>query len=861
MLRRALLALMMGGWALGLAGAATAAGDSPGTPYVVVIGIDKYADPQIKPRKFAEADAKALYDLFTSKDYLGVEPKNIKLLLGEADAKRNSEPATRANIIKSLEWLEKTPTKDDLVIFAIIGEGAPLGERSVYFASDSTFKDRAKDAVAGGDIENHLDKMQSQRFVAFVDVNFMGFDLGKEKAPDPNLGNFYREFLGNEEAKGHNPSRVVFLPNSGLKPALETDKGGLFTAVLLDGMKGKADIEGYEPDGNITVAELVKYVRKEMPERARLLGKDNEEKGQTPVVFDFHNTDFFVDYNPAAHPLAETRVKKFDEIAKDKALPKDIAEEGHNLLVRMPKLDAQQSLRKVYQKLADGKIDVAGFEGERKVILASIILPDSDASNFAIMVMRAARMVRQGYVKDVNQGNMIDNAVKGLYKSLNEKIPSSIGDKLADTKALKEADLIKILTEARQQLGKREDLARGKDITAALNAMLEKLDRHTGYIDPETARKFENDTRGDFSGIGVQIRKNNVRDQLQVVTPIMNSPAYKAKIYANDVITQIIREVDSEGAPLAKPEVIPTKGMTTEEAVVKILGKPGTKVKLTVDREGEKAPLEFNLVRGTVEVETVMGHKRNADDSWNYVIDPENKICYVRLTQFSGNTTRSLENLMKKLSSAGIKGFVLDLRFNPGGLLDGAVKISDLFIDDGMIVTIRPRNGAETSYIGKSDGSYTSFPMVCLVNGGSASASEIVSACLQDHGRAIVVGSRSFGKGSVQTIHQFDTGGRLKLTTATFWRPSNKNLNRASTGGKEEDEWGVKPDAGFDIKITAKELNDLQDFQRDQEIIHRPGHTPPPDSGKAEFKDRQLESALEYLRGQIKAGTKVTLKR
>src|SRR5213076_2216400 len=110
--------------------------------------------------------------------------------------------------------------------------------------------------------------------------------------------------------------------------------------------------------------------------------------------------------------------------------------------------------------------------------------------------------------------------------------------------------------------------------------------------------------------------------------------------------------------------------------------------------------------------------------------------------------------------------------------------ISDLFIDDGMIVTIRPRNGGPTSYVGKSDGSYTSFPMVCLINGGSASASEIVSACLQDHGRAIIAGTRSFGKGSVQTIHRFDTGGRLKLTTATFWRPSNKNLNRTSTSGK-----------------------------------------------------------------------------
>lgn len=861
MFRRLLLALVMIGWSMAPGTPARAVDDTPGTPYVVIVGIDKYADPVITPREHAESDAKAIYDLFTSKDHLGVEAKNVKLLLGSPDKKRNSEPATRENILKALEWLEKTPTKDDLVVFAYLGEGAPLGERSVYFASDSTFKDRAKNAVAGGDIENHLDKLQSQRFVAFIDVNFMGFDLGKgEKAPDPNLANFYREFLGNDEAKGTNPSRVIFLPNSGLKPSLATKEGGLLTSVLLEGLKGKADSEGYEADGNITISELVKFVRKELADRVREVGKTNEEKGQSPVIFDFHTTDFIVDYNPAVHPEAVARLKKFEAIAKDKGLSKEVAEEGHNVLLRMPKLEAQQNLRKAYQKLADGKLDLAAFDAERKAILASMELPERDAGNFALMVMRAARMVRQGYVKDVNQGEMIDSAIKGMYKSLNEKIPSSLGEKLKDSKSLREADLIKVLTEARQQLGKREDLSRGKDVTAALNSMLEKLDRHTGYIDPETARKFETDTKGDFSGIGVQIRKNNVRDQLQVVTPIINSPAYKAKIYAGDIITQIIREVDSEGNPLEKPEVIPTKGMTTEEAVVKILGKPGTKVKLTVEREGEKEPLEFNLIRGSVAVESVMGFKRNEDDSWNYVIDPENKICYVRLTQFAGNTTKALEDLMRKLSSAGIKGFVLDLRFNPGGLLDGAVKISDLFIDDGMIVTIRPRNGAETSYIGKADGSYTSFPMVCLVNGGSASASEIVSACLQDHGRAIIVGSRSFGKGSVQTIHHFDTGGRLKLTTATFWRPSNKNLNRASTGGKEEDEWGVKPDPGFDIKISAKELNDLQDFQREREIIRRPGQAPP-ETNKVEFKDRQLDAALEYLRGQIKNGTKVTLKR
>jgi carboxyl-terminal processing protease len=837
------------------------AADEAPQPYVVLVGIDKYGDPQIKSRKHAEADAKAMYDMFASKDYLGVNPKNIKLLLGAVDPQRPSDVATRANILKALTWVEKAAQRDDLVVFAFFGNGAPLGERSSYFAADSTFKNRAKDAVASGDIENILDHLQSQRFVAFIDCNFLGFNAGKDAQPDPNLANFYREFLGNDDVKAANvPSRVVFLANNGLKPSLNLGAHGIFAQSIIEGLKGAADAEGYESDGNITVGELAKFVRKEQHRLALEHGQSDEEKGQLPIVLEGQTNDFIISHNPAAFPKAQERLAKFDKLALDQDLAKALREEGHHLLERMPKLEAQQSLRKAYQKLADGKTDLAAFQNERKGILDLTMISEKDAASYAGMVLKAAKVVRQGYVKDVTQATLIDYAVRGIFKSINEKMPSAIKERLDSVKGMKDAELIKLLTEVRQHLGKREDLANGKDITYSLHSMLGKLDKHTDYVDPETIRQLDNDIRGHFSGIGVQIRKNNTKDLLQVVTPIRGSPAYKAKIYANDLITTIIREVDGNGKKLETPEVISAKGMSTEDAVKKILGKEGTRVKLVIEREGAEKPLEFNLIRGKVEVESVMGIKRNPDDTWSYVVDPENKICYVRLTQFSHNTHRDLENVMKRLSKAGIRGFILDLRFNPGGLLDSAVKISDLFIDDGLIVSIRPRNGPETSYIGKSDGSYMAFPMVCLVNGGSASASEIVSACLQDHGRAIVVGSRSYGKGSVQTIHPFETGGRLKLTTATFWRPSGRNLNRSSTSGKDEDEWGVMPNDGFVLKLNSKETNDLQEHQREQEIIHRPGYQP--SESQASFRDRQLDMALDYLRAQIRtakaAGTKKT---
>jgi C-terminal peptidase prc len=821
--------------------------------YVVLVGVSKYNDAQILPRPHAEADAKALYDLFTDKVALGVDAQHIRLLLGSPDEKRGSEPATRANILKALKWVSDKARRDDLVIFAFIGEGGPLGERSCYFASDSTFKGRAKDAVAAADIESAIEKLKSQRFVGLIDVNFKGFDSGKEKAPDVNLTNFYREYLGKDEEKGPTASRVVFLANSGLKPSLDLEKHGVFGQVILDGLKGKADKEGYEPDGLITVTELAKYLRKELHEITQTRGKTDEEKGQAPVVLEGQSHDFVITRNGAVMPKVQQRLKAFSKLAAD--LPASTAEEGRNLLSRMPKLEAQQNLRKLYQKLADGTLSAADFQTERTAILDTTKLSRKEADYYAHMIIRATQVVQEGFVKQVNQGQMVDWAVRGLFKRLDEKLPSSIKDRLDGAKTLTEKELRGLLTEARTHLGKREDLANGKDITLSLHPMLAKLDRHTDYYDREMLIRLRQDIQGDFSGIGVQIRKNEAKDMLQVVTPIKGSPAYKAKMYAGDVITTIIREVDSEGTPLKTPEEISTKGMTTEEAVKKILGRPGTKIKLLVEREGEEKPLEFNLLRGRVEVETVVGHKRAAEDGWDYVIDPENRICYVRLTQFSRNTQRDLAQVMKNLSKVGVKGFILDLRFNPGGLLDSAVKISDMFIDDGLIVTIRPRHGPETSYIGKSDGSYLTFPMVCLVNGYSASGSEIVAACLQDHGRAVIMGTRSYGKGSVQTIHPFDTGGQLKLTTATYWRPNGKNINKTSTQGRDEDEWGVSPDKGCALELPTKELYDLQDHHRDSEIIRRPDRRAP-DPAKADFRDRQLEQALEYLRGQIRTAAK-----
>jgi C-terminal peptidase prc len=833
--------------------------------YAVVVGISQYADPQILPRPLAEDDARAFYDTLTDKGRLGLDADHIRLLLGKVDPKRTSQVATHENIVNALRWASGRAAPDDVVMFVFIGQGAPLGERSCFFAADSTFKGRAKNAVSASEIENAVEKTKSDRFCAFVDVNYKGFNIGKEAAPEINLSNFYREFLSNSATNGKEehstpPGRMVFVSSIPPRPSVDLAKHGIFSQIILDGLSGKADREGYEPDGEITIDELVEYVNKELPAAARAYGKNHEEKEQRHLILGSRNVNYVLVHNPAVQAKINERLDKFNRLAQENNFSKKLTDEGRNLLAQMPKLEAYRSLRKEYQKLADGAVDVESFQKGRRAILDGMKLTSDDALEYAAKIIQASQLLQREYVKKVNQGELIASAIKGLYTRVDEKIPGAISKRLEQAKDMPEADLTKLVADARQMLGKREDLENHKDLDFALQHMMAPLDPYTTYIDPETLGQFQRETQGNFAGIGVQIRNEVARDMLIVVTPIKGSPAYRAGLQAEDIITKIIRETDSDGNPLDKPEVISTKGLPINDAVKKIIGAPNTKVKLEIERSGEDKPRVFEITRGMVDVETVLGAKRRSDDSWDYIIDPTNRIAYLRLTSFARHTARDVARVLEYLKNTGdIKGFVLDLRFNPGGLLTSAVEISDMFIDDGLIVTIRPRNGNEQPYVGEHEGSYLDFPMVCLVNGHSASGSEIVAACLQDHHRAIVMGERSYGKGSVQNIQPFERG-QIKLTTASFWRPNGKNLNKSSTTGKDNDEWGVKPDAGYQLKLSRKERDELEDHLHKQEIIPRKDGKVAKPKEESSFTDRQLEQALKYLRQQIRLGSQIQAK-
>ncbi|MCP4896912.1 MAG: S41 family peptidase, partial [bacterium] len=245
----------------------------------------------------------------------------------------------------------------------------------------------------------------------------------------------------------------------------------------------------------------------------------------------------------------------------------------------------------------------------------------------------------------------------------------------------------------------------------------------------------------------------------------VGTPAYKAGVMSGDYIVKINGKS--------------TKGFKVDDAVKHLKGKPGSDVTITVIHPGKSAEEEITIVRQMIQVETVVGDHRNPDDSWNFVLDEQKQIGYIHLTAFSRRTARELRKPLAELKKAGIRGLILDLRFNPGGLLSSAIEVSDMFVSKGRIVSTEGRNTKPRSWDARENGTYDDFKMVVLVNRYSASASEIVSACLQDHKRAVVMGERTWGKGSVQNVIELENGGSaLKLTTASYHRPSGKNINR-----------------------------------------------------------------------------------
>jgi len=363
-----------------------------------------------------------------------------------------------------------------------------------------------------------------------------------------------------------------------------------------------------------------------------------------------------------------------------------------------------------------------------------------------------------------------------------------------------------------------------KLVQNAINGMLTSLDPHSSYMDAEAAKDMRVSTKGEFGGLGIEVTMDN--DVIKVIAPIDDTPAAKAGVLAGDLIVKI------DGDDI--------RGQSLTDAVDKMRGEAGTSIKLTLVRKGADKPIELTVTRAVIKVKAV-----------RYRVEKD--VGYVRVIQFTEQTyddlKKAIADIQSKVPDNKLKGYVLDLRLNPGGLLDQAVSVSDAFLDKGEIVSTRGRDPQDVMRFDAHPGDLThGKPIVVLVNGGSASAAEIVAGALQDHRRATVLGTQSFGKGSVQTIIPLGENGALRLTTALYYTPAGRSIQ-----GK-----GITPDIkveqplpdefkGYDVSYGESELKGhIKGKEEDDKGSGSAAYVP-----KDPKDDVQLNKALKLLRGEV----------
>ncbi|MEM1364504.1 MAG: S41 family peptidase [Pseudomonadota bacterium] len=335
-------------------------------------------------------------------------------------------------------------------------------------------------------------------------------------------------------------------------------------------------------------------------------------------------------------------------------------------------------------------------------------------------------------------------------------------------------------------------------VEAAIKGMLTSLDPHSGYLNSREFSDMQTQTRGQFGGLGIEVTLDQDTELVKVITPMDGTPAARAGVLPNDLIF----EIDGE----------PTRGLTLREAVDLMRGNVGSDIDLTLVREGADGPIDVTLTREVIRLQAVRSRVEGDD------------IGYIKITSFTGQTfdglTRAIEKINDELGEENVKGYVLDLRLNPGGLVDQAVSVSDAFLDRGEIVSLRGRDPQQNKRFNARPGDMVNGkPVVILMNGGSASASEIVAGALQDLKRATIVGSRSFGKGSVQTIIPLGGNGALRLTTALYYTPSGKSIQAK----------GIAPDIVVNQPLP-EELQGRRTFERTEADLR--GHIEVGEDGK-----------------------------
>ncbi|WP_425614487.1 S41 family peptidase [Anatilimnocola sp. NA78] len=353
-----------------------------------------------------------------------------------------------------------------------------------------------------------------------------------------------------------------------------------------------------------------------------------------------------------------------------------------------------------------------------------------------------------------------------------------------------------------------DDVDERKLFEGAMEGMIDELDPYSKYTTPDELPKFQEAIGQEFPGIGIVVELDEKEKRLKIRSPIPKLPAFQAGLKAGDIILQI------DGKD--------TAGKSLEECTKDIRGEEGTTVKLVVKRGTSEETLEFEVQRAKIPIESVKGDRHDAAGEWIWNLPGHPRLGYIRIVSFGERTVDELKTALETFGpgAKSIDGLILDMRGNAGGLLTSAVGVCDAFLDEGLIVSTRGRNKVQLeSHSAKPDLVVPkSLPILVLVDGFSASASEIVAACLQDNGRAVVAGQRSWGKGTVQKVYMLEGNkSALRLTFASYWRPSGKDIHKRRDA-KDTDDWGVSPDQGLEV-IIGKELQEKLYRQRNERDI------------------------------------------
>jgi carboxyl-terminal processing protease len=458
---------------------------------------------------------------------------------------------------------------------------------------------------------------------------------------------------------------------------------------------------------------------------------------------------------------------------------------------------------------------------------------------------------RKAYYRDVNFKDLPLGGLNGVKAVATTKGLEAAFPKLGD-EAKRQAFLAAIeerivankdATDVTEQITLRETLkklaAANRDtvelpeevlVSEFADGAFAELDPFTSMIWPTDVDEFRKSTSGEFSGVGIQIQSDE-DGSLKVVSPLEDSPAYKAGIKAGDVITHI----NGKNA----------KGITLNQAVKNITGERGTVVVLTVKSPDGKSK-DYTIRRDTIHVASIKGWLHKAGGGWDWFVDPDNKIAYMRMTNFTQDTAKELDKALDQVKQAGGRGMILDLRYNPGGLLTAATDVCDKFLSDGVIVSTHPdreTGNPATVARAKPGDDEADLPIIVLVNQYSASASEIVSGCLKDQKRALIVGERTFGKGSVQMLFPLaDRSALLKLTTSHYYLPLGKCIHRE----ENSTDWGVDPDVT--VEMTPEQMRAAIDARQELDIL-RDAPTP------AEGKLPNLKEESQQVKDAVKDAT------